>query len=380
MILYSKSGDFLGIGKDELSFLGYEDLDEFKSVHSDLADLFINKPGYIFKFKNFSWIDYALHSGAPKKSVIIKLKTGNEVEVAIKIKELFLYNPKENEELYYSIEFANTLSQNNSMQSDSSFIQATPQKTTEVNTDEISPTEEIIQEEETPSNKTISLEEDFVEEENKDLEIDFNEEKIEEATPKLKIDTSVFEKEEDKEPTVNINDTFTEDYESEEIPKLKIDIPSEENIFEPVIDISSDYEEREEEVVDFNPPVNMAIEEEKEEDIDFDLVNCVEELGLDISLVGELITDYMSKIESNIPSIKTAIENEDGTLLKNSICELKGISDNLQMTQLSTRLGCILEANDKEDKIKELGKFEKIVTKFRGELIWTQKSIIKTER
>ncbi|HIP44899.1 MAG TPA: hypothetical protein EYG93_06170, partial [Sulfurospirillum arcachonense] len=102
MILYSKSGDFLGIGKDELSFLGYEDLDEFKSIYSDVADLFINRPGYIFKFKNFSWIDYALHSGAPKKSVIIKLKTGNEVEVAIKIKELFLYNPKENEELYYS--------------------------------------------------------------------------------------------------------------------------------------------------------------------------------------------------------------------------------------------------------------------------------------
>jgi len=108
---------------------------------------------------------------------------------------------------------------------------------------------------------------------------------------------------------------------------------------------------------------------EQEESVDFDLVRCVEELGLDISLVGELITDYMDKIEKSIPDIKTSIENEDESLLKHSIYKLKGISDNLHMTQLSTRLGKILESNDIDTRRKELEKFEEIVTKFRGELI-----------
>ena len=352
MILYSKNGDFLGMGKDELSFLGYEDLDEFKSIHSDVADLFINKPGYIFKFKNFSWIDYALHSGAPKKSVIIKLKTGNEVEVAIKIKELFLYNPKENEELYYTIEFANNISQNNTLTTGSDFVQTTPITTSE--TIEEVPQEEEVFQEEPP--KEISLEEDFIQEANE-----------ESPTPKLKIDNSIFENSEEKiEPEMNLDDDFTENYEYTETPKLNIE--TEEESFEPIPDISLDYDNSEETASIVDIPADKDITQ-KEESIDFDLVNCVEELGLDISLVGELITDYINKIDENIPTIQDAIENENEVLLKNSVYKLKGISDNLHMNQLSNRLENILEATEKVEKAEKLDKFKKMVEKFRGELI-----------
>jgi hypothetical protein len=378
MILYSKSGNFLGIGKDELSFLGYEDLDEFKSVCSDVADLFVNRPGYIFKFKNFSWIDYALHSGAPKKSVIIKLKTGNEVESIIKIKELFLYNPKENEELYYSIEFVNSLSQNTTLQNDSAFIQSTPapQVPTSIKMDETPREEEVAQEQEIEAPKEISLEEDFVQEETEDLSVNFNSiQEEEKPTPKLKIDNTVFEKEDETESTIDISDDFTQDFESEEPPKLKIDITPEEESFEQTIDISSDYEEVKEDVPTFETPneisftSNIEIEDEQEESVDFDLVQCVEELGLDISLVGELITDYMDKIDQSIPDIKTSIKDGDEALLKHSVYKLKGISDNLHMTQLSNKLGKILESTDEDTRMKELERFEKIVAKFRGELI-----------
>jgi len=346
MILYSKSGDFLGIGKDELSFLGYEDLDEFKSVHSDVADLFVNKPGYIFKFKNFSWIDYALHSGAPKKSVILKLNNGNEVEVSIKIKELFLYNQKENEELYYTIEFMTSMSQNNS-----TFMQTAPasEVSTPIAVDKTLPLEESFQEKEIQEKS--SLEEDFT--------VDFNSIE-EEPAPKLKVDNAIAKEEEyiqkEKiEPTVNINDTFTEDYESDEIPKLKMNLPP---------------EKEKETMVSFESSSEPVIEKETEEEsVDFDLVHCVEELGLDISLVGELITDFINKIDRNIPKIKISIENKDEVLLKNSIYELKGISDNLHMIQLSNKLENILKANDTTTKMEELIKFEKIVVKFRGELI-----------
>lgn len=89
MILYNKSGEFLGISREELSFLGYEDLEDFKSTNDDVADLFVNRPGYIFKFKNFSWIDYALHSGAPKKALFYNLKLEMKLKPILKLKSFF---------------------------------------------------------------------------------------------------------------------------------------------------------------------------------------------------------------------------------------------------------------------------------------------------
>ncbi len=377
MILYSKSGDFLGIGKDELSFLGYEDLDEFKNIHNDVADLFVNRPGYIFKFKSFSWIDYALHSGASKKSVIIKLKTGNEVEIAIKIKELFLYNPKENEELYYSIEFV----QNTTSQSDPAFIQSAPAPAVldSVNIDKTPLNEEVLQEQKIETPKKTSLEEDFTQVQTENLSMDFNATEVELA-PKLKIDNTIFDQIDKVEPRLDINDDSTKDYEEEELPKLKIDITPEENYFEPTINIASDYPEKvieneTEEIPTFGTLNDISfnndtiIEDEQEESVNSDLVECMDELELDISLIGELITGYFDMIEKSIPDIRTSIENEEETLLKHGIYKLKGISDNLHMPQLSTSLRKILEFNDADTREKELKKFEKIVAKLRGELL-----------
>ncbi len=346
MILYSKSGDFLGIGKDELSFLGYEDLDEFRSINSDVADLFVNKPGYIFKFKNFSWIDYALHSGAPKKSVILRLRTGNEIEVTLKIKELFLYSPKQKEDIYYTVEFISNVSQNNNIQNESNSI--TVQPTTKM------PIKEVFEEEVTPKleivKEKISFEEDFTEDDNKNTPITFDEPIKEEQSPvKLKIDNdTTFKTEETSSNNINIKKTedFTEDYKNDELPKLKIDIDTIEEI-----DFQSDLCEIE------------------KENIDFDLVQCVEEIGLDISLVGELITDYMNEIDKSIPVIKSLLNKNDEIGIKNSIYQLKGISDNLHMHQISTELEKILNAENIDMKKSALEKFEKTVEKFKEELV-----------
>jgi hypothetical protein len=252
------------------------------------------------------------------------------------------------------------MSQNSSLQSGSSFIQATPapQVSSPITIDKTPPVEKISQEEEMT-----------------DFAVDFNSSKEEAPTPKLKIDNTLFEYEESlpqKEETKPvIEDDFTQDYESQEPPKLKIDFEPKEDPFKPTIDISSDYKEVEEkeEVPTFEIPTNLDTKDDEEESVDFDLVKCVEELGLDISLVGELITDYMDKIDRNIPKIKSSIENEDKMLFKDSIYKLKGISDNLHMIQLSSRLEKILNATDTKSKMEELEKFEKIVSKFRGELI-----------
>lgn len=102
MILYDNDNNLIGISRDTLNFLGYEDMEEFKTYASDVADLFVAKSGYVYKFNNFSWIDYVLHSGAANKCAIIKLKNGKEVETEVVIREILLLNSSK--EFFYSVE------------------------------------------------------------------------------------------------------------------------------------------------------------------------------------------------------------------------------------------------------------------------------------
>ncbi|OQX73434.1 MAG: hypothetical protein B6D59_05675 [Campylobacteraceae bacterium 4484_4] len=103
MILYDENYRFLGISNETLAFLGYEDLSEFLSMHSDFADLFQKRDGYVYKFENFSWIDFILYSGAGNKNGIIQLKNGEETEIKIHIKEVYLAHPIENANKLYSV-------------------------------------------------------------------------------------------------------------------------------------------------------------------------------------------------------------------------------------------------------------------------------------
>ena len=90
MILYDENGEFLGISSETVSFLGYEDVNEFLSLYSDFADLLVEKEGKIYKFKNFSWIDFILYSGAPNKAAVVTMKDGSEVDIRLTVKEIIL--------------------------------------------------------------------------------------------------------------------------------------------------------------------------------------------------------------------------------------------------------------------------------------------------
>ncbi len=90
MVLYDKNHKFIGISSKTLSYLGYEDIKEFSSVHSDFANILVNQEGYIYNFSNFSWIDFILYSGSPNKSALATLKNGLEVEVKLSIEEIYL--------------------------------------------------------------------------------------------------------------------------------------------------------------------------------------------------------------------------------------------------------------------------------------------------
>ncbi len=108
MILYDDDNNLLGISKDVIGFLGYDDMEDFQTYTDDVAELFVKKSGYVYKFDNFSWIDYILHSGAANKNAILKLKNSEEIEVKINIKEVFLNKQIENIRYMYEISFVQT--------------------------------------------------------------------------------------------------------------------------------------------------------------------------------------------------------------------------------------------------------------------------------
>ncbi len=107
MILYDQDFNFIGMSAETLTFLGYEDIDEFSSMHNDFADLFVKKEGYIHKFENFSWIHYVLFSGAANKKAFVQHKNGSELPVDITIKEVFLNHTYDGLRKVYSVKLIN---------------------------------------------------------------------------------------------------------------------------------------------------------------------------------------------------------------------------------------------------------------------------------
>lgn len=333
MVLYEKNGNFVGIGKEELTFLGYEDMDEFKSEHKDFADLFVNKPGYIFKFKNFSWIDYTLHSGAPRKSVIIKLKDGQEIETGIKINEIFLKSPINQQETFFAVELA----KNNLM------YNSTQETTYQANTPILEPNldqNNSGQLDKSPSEE-IRFQEDFAT--HISLESDFEPEPTRESTLSSNDNLEVYE-EINEEPTSSF---ITQDYapENDDI-KLKIDnnvyaddTPSDENLK------LEEYPAPQSERIEV-PSFSANEDVPKEEEFEFDISECVETTGLDLAELAQIVEDYIEKIDTNKTNIANAIETKNEEEFTASIIKIKGIADTLGIKQFSQELEKMLSTSD----------------------------------
>ena len=77
MLLYNQRKEFIGIDEDDLNSLDFHNISELQAESHDFADLFVKKPGFIHNFKNFSWIDFILHSEADESKAIIHAKGRN---------------------------------------------------------------------------------------------------------------------------------------------------------------------------------------------------------------------------------------------------------------------------------------------------------------
>lgn len=342
---------FLGMGNQELYLLGYEDIEEFRNYHNDVADLFINKPGYIFKFKNFSWIDYTLHSGTPNKRVLIKTKSGREIDSSLHIHEIYLTQEIFGSKTCFGIELTNT-----PFKSEAPIVPtATPTPTvfdTVTMYDEPSPslstsTSEI--------SEAISF--DYVE---PTAPVSFTSSAIEEDyTPPTSFnspsDTGDFKLKFDSD----ILDTITPKVDTQTIePKAysSIDqIQIKDFDFKPSLESYPDdnYEDLRQDTllsvkeIHHNTPITLV---QNTEELLFDFSLSADSLGLDISTLAILIEEYIQELENKMILIKSFLESNDYSMAKEEIDKLKSVALHLHILPLYTQFEILETSLDRGDQ------------------------------
>lgn len=306
-----------------LTFLGYDDIDQFKAEHEDIAELFVNKPGYVYKFDNFSWIDYLLHSGVAKKSAIVATKGGKEVESSIEIEEVHLINGDGDEDILYAINLINDFFGNHSANTnfEPSSIQMDMKQPITISEPEEAPKEE-----------------------------------IQESIPSLNITEEELPKIEENEQTIApIEYSENENIEQEEAEIAPISIASiemdEKDSQEP------EKTEEEEEKEDYKLAVDLGAyapkksdEADEEKESIYNINNARENLGLTENSMLGLIESFIKESDLYIENIDKLLSENNYKSAKNKVSQLKSICLILRMEDEAIVLEDLRNKIDKEDK------------------------------
>ncbi len=391
MILYSKNGTFLGIGQDELSALGYEDIEEFKSYFEDFSDLFVNTPGYISKFKNFSWIEYVLHSGAPNKNVILRHKNGTNFESKLLISELSLVQDIDGFSSLYCIELATSDSPSTSGIKSSTKLSVSKEQPIVNNLKGIEDSIKLDLDndmqidsanEETDDYTTQDFNnlqiQDYKEEES-NLQLDIPEEeqihlKISHDEQKQKVD--IFEKDDFQ---IKIEEEKTVDIPAKEI-SLEEKNENTDNIY---IDesILSDYEDSLKTKLDIDKTSNqektilekeILISENKTKNKDIfeniDFTNIAEETGMDLGDIAEFIGEFIGESKNYLQELKDVEIFEKMNFIEKETIKLKSIASSLNMKNILSTLSLILESSSEDEMIQLLEQYDKQIKDLEEQL------------
>lgn len=368
MVLYDKKSNFLGIGQNELSILGYEDIEEFKSYHDDFADLFVNHPGYISKFKNFSWIDYTLHSGVSNKNVILKHKNGTEIEATLDIMEIFLLEEINKSNSIYNISINVSTAKND-------FITATDPhlKNENIKLEPIfeEPEENFTQKEPITQKKDeikddFSLVNDFEiqDYENKaseDEEFESHNEPISiKSESNVRTEENILKEtkaatQKSTEPAIKLKVDMSDDINDiEKIEDvLKIKIPEKTNELEEELEVKI---QNNSSMLDEKNHTDTEKISNVDEDIDFTQI--IEDTGIDLEDLAMFMDEFLGESKKMSEMLHSS---KDEQSIKNELLQLKGIASSLQMISFVKILDIILDSFDTE-------KFDYCINKFDSKI------------
>ena len=378
MLLYNQRKEFVGIDEDDLKGLGFQNISELQNESHDFADLFVKKPGYIHNFKNFSWIDFILHSETDESKAIIHAKgrnfscalhiapfhfTSEESGFAVSIRSLRPLKGSEDLEASQDLEA-------------SGGVQATPAPISR-------------QVEESPQ-LDISLEDLQIPDSADELEASFDSppepevslpsfddsyaQELSEPEPldipdasEMYQDLGATENEFGAPLDIDFNESLTldEDISIDDTPE-----PSYEE--EPEFNIEEELAPAKEETPMLGDYVSSADDGEHLSDLVksgtyvYEPQIAADELGLPVDLIEEFIGDFIDQAHEFHDDLYASIETADFDNVQILSHKLKGVAANLRVEDAFDVLSVVNHSKDPEQVLPNLNHFYKIIAKLEG--------------
>ena len=378
MLLYNQRKEFVGIDEDDLKGLGFQNISELQNESHDFADLFVKKPGYIHNFKNFSWIDFILHSETDESKAIIHAKgrnfscalhiapfhfTSEESGFAVSIRSLRPLKGSEDLEASQDLEA-------------SGGVQATPAPISR-------------QVEESPQ-LDISLEDLQIPDSADELEASFDSppepevslpsfddsyaQELSEPEPldipdasEMYQDLGATENEFGAPLDIDFNESLTldEDISIDDTPE-----PSYEE--EPEFNIEEELAPVKEETPMLGDYVSPADDGEHLSDLVksgtyvYEPQIAADELGLPVDLIEEFIGDFIDQAHEFHDDLYASIETADFDNVQILSHKLKGVAANLRVEDAFDVLSVVNHSKDPEQVLPNLNHFYKIIAKLEG--------------
>ena len=403
MLLYNQRKEFVGIDADDLNSLGFSNINELLSESNDFADLFVKKPGYIHNFKNFSWIDFILHSETGESKAIIHAKGKNyscllhvasfyfvseEGGFGVIIKNLRQLSGAEDAQASKSVE------QNGGIQPSPV---ATPVTTPASSTISTAPMDSVIPtiQEETPAFEKQSLdisledmqldepyEESFIPEQEHELpsfgeDLELSEPDLLDIPEPQEIDLGLATPDEESFSTasenefgapvdlgmpLDIKEDLTLDFDDSALDD-EYPMPVEE---EPVIEDEAPM------LGDYVTPAGVSSNSEHLSELvssgtyQYNPQVAADELGLPVDLIEEFIGDFIDQAHEFHDDLFASVNGNDFDNVQILSHKLKGVAANLRVEDAFDTLSVVNTSKDKDEVLTNLNQFYKIIAKLEG--------------
>ena len=381
MLLYNQRKEFIGVDNEDLSELGFLNIAELQNESHDFADLFVKKPGFIHNFKNFSWIDFILHSESaedPKAVIHAKGKnfacnlhvtpfsfTSNESGFSIDLKNLRVLKGAEDEQASRDLEASGGIQSSAAVEPTEIPPAVTTDKTapeTDISFDDVKPQVQDLETSEvtTPEPELPNFEESYTQElsepepfdipESEETDLGFAAESENEFGAPVDIDYNA---------PLTLDDDVMKDMQE---PSFEEETPapleeSEETEPEPT-PMLGDY-------------VNSSDSEYlsdliKSGDYIYDPQIAANELGLPVDLIEEFIGDFIDQANEFHDDLYASVRSGDFDNVQNLSHKLKGVAANLRVEDAFDTLTVINSSKDIDQILPNLNYFYKVIAKLDG--------------
>jgi HPt (histidine-containing phosphotransfer) domain-containing protein len=362
LLLYNQRKEFVGIDEDDLKGLEFQNITELLNESNDFADLFVKKPGYIHNFKNFSWIDFILHSEADESKAIVHAK-GKNYSCTLHISPFYFTSEQNGYAIFIKnlrhLKGAEDAQARKDLES-AGGIRSTPAPTAAAAPAAV---------QSTPSEPSVSFEQNIAAEpELPNFEQSYSQElsepealQIPEAQ-EIDLGFSSTENEFGAPSGIDYNSPLTLDddlmMDEEEVELPSFEIPTEEAPKKSEQPMLGDY-------------VSGGGEEYLSELIKagtykFDPKVAANELGLPVDLIEEFIGDFIAQAHEFHDDLYASVNTGDFDNVQNLSHKLKGVAANLRVEDAFDTLSVVNVSKEVEEILPNLNHFYKIIARLEG--------------